>query len=129
MQDEPPPQPFDLLASTRDGFYVLVEVSAYSSMHGRHLAESNGTRGQYRWQIETSVLRAALEVNVPVVLFVIDADREFGHHARLDRLPRPGRDQRTIPVSLSADRNLSPESLAGLVSDLRRDWAVSRRPA
>lgn len=28
VQDAPPPQPFDLIAATADGFYFLVEVSA-----------------------------------------------------------------------------------------------------
>ena len=75
------------------------------------------------------MLREAGEVNLPVVLFVIDADGEVGHYARLDRPPRSTRDQRTTFVSLAADRNLSPEALAALVSELRQDWAVSRRPA
>jgi len=129
VQDPPPPQPFDLLAATPDGFYFLVEVKAYSSMHRGHRPVSDRSRNPYRWLVETSVLRAAREVNLPVVLFVIDADREVGHYARLDRLPPPSRDERTRFVSLAADRDLSPEALAALVSELRQDWAVSRRPA
>jgi len=60
------------------------------------------SRDEYRWPVETSVLRAAGEVNLPAVLFVIDADRETGHYARLDRLPRPSREQRTAFVPLAA---------------------------
>src|SRR5437867_1526001 len=112
VQDPPPPQPFDLLAATPDGFYFLVEVKAYSSMHRGHRPVSDRSRNPYRWLVETSVLRAAREVNLPVVLFVIDADREVGHYARLDRLPPPSRDERTRFVSLAADRDLSPEALA-----------------
>jgi hypothetical protein len=129
VQDAPAPQPFDFLASTPDGFYFLVEVKAYSSMHGGHRPVFDGSRNPYRWPVETSLLRAAGEVNLPVVLFVVDADREVGHYARLDRLPSPNRDQRTTFVSLAADRDLSPEALAALVSELRQDWAVSLRPA
>jgi hypothetical protein len=129
VQDAPVPEPFDLLASTPDGFYFLVEVKAYSSMHGRHGPEPDRPGGLYQWPVETSLLRAAGEVNLPAVLFVIDADRETGHYARLHRLPRHGHDQRTTFVALAADHDLSPEALAALVSELRTDWAVSRRPA
>lgn len=129
IQDASPPQPFDLLVSTPDGFYFLVEVNAYSSMHGGRRPVFNGSSDQYQWPLETSVLRAAGEVNLPVVLLVIDADREVGHYARLDHLAPPSRDQRTAPISLAADRDLSAGALAALVSELRQDWAVSRRPA
>ena len=129
VQDEPAPEPFDLLAGTRDGFYLLVEVKAYSSMHSRHRPVFDESRDQYRWPVETTLLRAAWEVNVPVVLFVVDADREVGHYARLDRLPRPDRDQRSMFVLLSPERDLSPRAIATLVSELRQEWSVSRRPA
>jgi hypothetical protein len=79
--------------------------------------------------VDASLLRAAGEVNLPVVLFVIDADGEVGHYARLDRLPPPPRDQRTPFVRLTPYHDLSPASIAALVSELRQDWAVSRRPA
>jgi hypothetical protein len=126
VQDAPAPQPFDLVASTPDGFYFLVEVNAYSSMHGRHRPVFDRSRDPYRWPVNTSILRAAGEVNLPVVLFVIDADREVGHYARLDRLPDR---QPTTSVPLAANDDLSPEALTALVSELRQDWAVSRRPA
>jgi hypothetical protein len=129
VQDAPASQPFDILASTPDGFYFLVEVKAYSSMHGGHEPVFDRPHGEYHWPVEASVLRAAGEVNLPAVLFVIDADRETGHYARLDRPPRSSRDKRTTFVSLAANRDLSPEALAALVSELRNDWAVSRRPA
>ena len=129
VQDAPPPQPFDLLASTADGFYFLVEVDAYSSMHGEHQPVVSEPHGESRWPVHASVLRAAADVNLPVVLFVVDADREVGHYVRLDRLPPATRDQRTTSVTLAADRELSPDALAALVSELRQDWAVSRRPA
>lgn len=129
VQDVPPPQPFTFLASTPDGFYLLVKVAAYSSMHGIRQPVFDGVHDQYRWPVEASVMRAAGDVNLPVVLFVIDADREVGHYARLDRLPRPTRGQRTTSVFLAADRDLSPNALAALISELRRDWALARRPA
>lgn len=129
VQDAPPPQPFDLLVSTRDGFYFLVEVRAYSSMHRGLRPVFDRSRERFQWPVETAFLRAAGAVNLPVVLFVIDADREVGHYARLDRLPRLSRDQRTTLVSLSGDRDLSPEALAALVSELRQDWSAARRPA
>lgn len=129
VQDAPLPQPFDLLASTPDGFLFLVEVKAYSSIHGGKRPTFDRSRNLDSWPVERSVLRAAAEVNLPVVLFVIDADTEVGHYARLDRLPRPSRDQRTTLVPLSSDRDLSPDSLTALVPELRRDWATSRRPA
>jgi hypothetical protein len=129
VRDAPTPEPFDLLASTPDGFYFLVEVRAYSSMHGGKGPAFNGSPEPYRWPVDGRLVRAAGEVNLPVVLFVIDADREIGHYARLDRLPSPGRDQRTSFVSLAPDRDLSREALVVLVSELRGDWAVSRRPA
>ena len=65
----------------------------------------------------------------PVVLFVVDADREVGRYARLDRQPPPGGDKRTTPVPLAMDRDLSPKAIAALVSELRQTWAVSRRSA
>ena len=120
------PEPFDVLASTPDGFYFLLKVTAYSSMHGGHGAGFDGSSDTYPWPVEPPVLRAAEDVNLPVVLFVIDADREVAYYARLDRLPR--RDQRTN-ATLTADRDLSPAALADLVSELRQDWAASRRPA
>jgi hypothetical protein len=131
VQDAPPtpPEPFDLLASTPDGFYFLVLVKPYSSMHGGRRPEFDRSHDQSRWPVESSVLRAAGAVNLPAVLFVIDADREVGHYARLDRLPHSSRDQRTTFVSLSAERDLSPIALAALVSELRQDWALARRPA
>jgi hypothetical protein len=124
------PRPFDLLAHT-DGFYFLVEVKAYSSMRGHRRPLVGPSADEQRWPLETSVLRAAGQVNLPVVLFVVDADREVGRHARLDRVPPPppSRDQRTTFISLPADRDLSPKALTDLVSELRQDWAVSRRPA
>jgi hypothetical protein len=129
VQDAPAPQPFDLLASTPDGFYFLVEVCAYSSIHGAPRPAFDQSRDRQRWTVDPSLLRAVTEVNLPVVLFVVDADRELGHFARLDHLPRPNRDRGTTFVLLTADQNLSPNALAALVSGLRQDWAVSRRPA
>jgi hypothetical protein len=129
VQEAPAPERFDFLASTPDGFYFLVEVKAYSSIHGGRRPVLDPSSNLYRWPVETSILQAAAEVNLPVVLFVIDADREVGHYARLDRLPRQNDDQRTTSVRLAADRDLSPGALAALVSDLRKDWAQSRRPA
>ena len=125
VQDAAAPQPFDLLASTPDGFYFLGKVDAYSSMHGRQ-PTPNGSPDGYRWPVEASVLRAAADVNLPVVLFVVDADREVGHYARLDR---PRREQQTEGVSLTSNRNLAPESISALVTKLREDWGVTRRPA
>lgn len=129
VKDAPVPEPFDLLAATPDGFYFLVKVNAYSSMHGGRGPTFNRPRDEYRWPVGPAVLRAAGDVNLPAVLFVIDADREVGHYARLDRLPRPDHGQRTTSVSLAAGRNLSREAIATLVSKLRQDWAASRRPA
>ena len=131
---ETPPPPFDLLASTPDGFYFLVEVNAYSSMHASHRPmrgrPMRGRSGnQKRWPVEASLLRAAREVNLPVVLFVIDADTEAGRYARLDRLPPAAAGLRATLVTLAPDRDLSPAALARLVSELQQDWAVSRQPA
>ena len=128
VQDAPPPQPFDLLASTADAFYFLVEVKAYSSMHASR-PPAPDSRRPFQWPVDASILRAVGEVNLPVVLFVVDADREVGHYARLDRLPRAAREQRTPFVLLTPERDLSPDALAALVSELRHDWAASRRPA
>lgn len=126
---ETPPTPFDLLVSTPDGFYFLVEVDAYSSMHARHHPVRGRLGSQAQWSVEASLLRAARDVNVPVVLFVIDADSEAGHYARLDRLPPPGADLRPKLVTLPPDCDLSPPALARLVAELQQDWAVSRQPA
>jgi hypothetical protein len=129
VPDAPTPEPFDLLASTHDGFYFLVEVKAYSSMHGNHGPAFGESRQQQQWPVDSSTLRATEEVNVPVVLFIIDADREIGHYARLDRLPRPARNQRTTSVPLVADHDLTPTALVRLVAELRQDRSASRRPA
>ena len=126
VQDAPPPQPFDLLASTPDGVYFLVEVEAYSSMHGGRRPVFDPPGEPRRWPVDPSLLLAAGNGNLPVVLFVVDADLEVGHYARLDRADR---DQRTPAVSLAADRDLSPTALAALVAELRKDSAVSRRLA
>lgn len=129
VQDPVPPQPFDILASTHDGFYFLIEVGAYSSLHGKRQPVSDPSGQELRWPVESALLLAAAEVNLPVVLFVIDADRETGHYARLDRLPSLDRNKRITSVPIAANRDLGPQSLAALLAELRRDWAVSRRPA
>jgi hypothetical protein len=129
VQDAPAPQPFTFLASTPDGFYFLVEVKAYSSMHGGRRPVLAGLDNQSQWLVEAAIVRAAGEVNLPVVLFVIDADGEVGYYARLDRLVRPTRGQRTAFVSLAGDRDLSPNALTALVAELRQDWTAARRPA
>ena len=128
VQDAAAPPPFDLLASTPDGFYLLAKVDAYSSMHGRE-PTPNGSPDGYQWPVDASLLRAAADVNLPVVLFVVDADREVGHYARLDRLPRSKNEPRTTHVPLAPNRNLAPQAISALVAELRDDWAVSRRPA
>src|SRR4051794_26856738 len=92
VQEAPAPGPFDLLASTPGGLYFLVQVRAYSSMHGGRGPAFDRPGDECRWPVEVPVLRAAAGVNLPVVLFVIDADREVGHYARLDRLSPPDRD-------------------------------------
>jgi hypothetical protein len=128
VQDAPP-RPFDFLVSTPDGFYFLVDVKAYSSMHGRNPPAFDKALGRHRWPVEASLLRAVGEVNLPAVLLVVDADREVGHYARLDRVPGGDADERAAFVWLVKDRDLSPESLAGMVAELRHDWAATRRPA
>ena len=130
VQDAPAPHPFDLLVSTPDGLYFLVETVGYSSMHGnRHGPSIGRSAAPLRWLVDASVLRAAAQVNLPSVLFVIDADREVGHYARLDRLPPPDPNQRTLSIALTPERDLSPAALAVLVSELRQDKSASRRPA
>jgi hypothetical protein len=124
-----PKEPFDLLASTPDGFLFFVVVKSYSSMHGRRGPTFGPSRHEYRWPVDVSILQAAGTVNVPVVLFVIDSDSEAGHHARLDHPPTRTSGQQKTFVSLTADRNLSAGSINKLVSELRRDSSVSRRPA
>jgi hypothetical protein len=125
VQDAPS-QPCDVLASTPDGFYFLVEVDAYSTMHSARRPTFDRSHKEYRWPVEKSVMRVATEVNLPVVLFVVDADTEAGYYARLDRLDPQ---QQKNFVSLDEQRDISPESLNTLVSELREDWAVCRRPA
>jgi hypothetical protein len=129
VQDAQAPQPFDLLASTPDGFYLLVKVKAYSSMHSGRRPQFDGSHNEVRWPVEASVLRAAGEENVPAVLFVIDADREVGHYARLDAVSRSAGDRRAPSVPLTADHDLTTEALAALIAELRQDWALSRQPA
>jgi hypothetical protein len=129
VQDAPAPQPFDLLVSTPDGIYFLVEAAGYSSMHSSRGLSLGRSSAPLRWPVDASVLRAAAQVNLPAVLFVIDADREVGHYARLDRLPPPDSNQRTTSVALTADRDLTPAAIAALVSELRHDRSASRRPA
>jgi hypothetical protein len=128
LQDAPK-EPFELLASTPDGFLFFIKVKSYSSMHGRRGPTFGKTRLEYRWPVDVSILQAAAAVNVPVVLFVIDADSEAGHYARLDQLPTRASGQQKSFVCLTDDRNLSAESINRLVSELRRDSSVSRRPA
>lgn len=122
VQDAPTGGPFDLLASTEDGVYFLVEVKAYSSMHG-----GMGGEGDGRWPVEAELVRAAGEANVPAVLFVVDADREVGYWARLDGVAEGG--GRRAFVRLTGERDLSAEGLAGLVEDLRTEREAKRRPA
>ena len=129
VQDAPAPQPFDLLVSTPGGLYFLVETAGYSSMHSRRGPRIDRSNAPLRWPVDVSVLQAAAQVNLPAVLFVIDADREVGHYVRLDRLPPPNSNQRTTSVALTADRDLTPAAIAALVSELHHDRSASRRPA
>jgi hypothetical protein len=117
------------LRPTADGLFFLVEVKSWSSMHGIRKPALDRSRNEYRWPVEASVRRAVAEVNLPVVLFVIDADSETGYYARLDRLPRPNGDEKTLFIPLTPERDLSPQSIQALVGELRQESAASQRLA
>lgn len=105
---------YDFLVATPKGACFFVAVKAFSSM--RLEAEDVDTTAEWRWRIDAALIRRARESRSPFFLF--DADTDHGRSLRLDTLPAPGPEARTVMVRIPRENALGRKHLEEIVAEL-----------
>jgi hypothetical protein len=107
---------YDFLAMADEVVSFFVKVKAFSSMKRRvHGIESVQ---QLRWRIPTRLILDAHKSQIPVVLFLFDADTGHGRYLRLDtiKVTMPGAVLQT--VRLPVGNTISEKGLSLLIEEL-----------
>ena len=112
--------------ATPRGTCFFIRVKAFSSLQLRIVKDE--ATSPWRWSLDADLLRHVVESRSPFVLFVFDADTDLGRFLRLDSLPSPGPDVRTLNVVIPASNSLDKDGLSGLVSSLDAEDRGGPRP-
>jgi hypothetical protein len=107
---------FDYSVITEDGVAFLIEVKAGSSLH--HQLKGMGNAEVVRYALSKTALLAAARVKIPVVLFVFDADTEFGRYLLLRGIKLEPGGSHFQTVLLPKANLISEESLQRMVEEL-----------
>ncbi len=108
---------YDFLVATEKGTCFFVDVEAFSSSRNR--IADNGSDQEWRWHLDTELVRRAHESRSPFLLFLFDADTDQGRFLRLDTLPIPDRGDRTMTVRIPAKNIINKENLNELIVSLQ----------
>jgi hypothetical protein len=83
--------------------------------------------GELRWLLDARAVREARSSHSPVVLFLFDADTDHGRYLRLDTLPPPTSEARSLAVRLPISATINQLNLEMLIAALQEER--SARPA
>jgi hypothetical protein len=112
-------QGYDFLVATGKGACFFIEVNAFSST--RLKGEKSTATAEWRWSIDSDLVRRARESRSPFFLFLIDADTDLGRFFRLDSLSAPDTKARTVIALIPPENSIDKEGLTKLVSELEAE--------
>ncbi|MCI0701174.1 MAG: hypothetical protein L0241_08830 [Planctomycetia bacterium] len=113
---------FDLVVTTDRGVCFFVEVKSYSSFQLKIEPESIPV---LELEVDADQIRTARESATPVVMFLFDGDRGHGRFLRLDRLPEPEADAKTVLLSFPIENTITAESIRVLAAEIAKERLVS----
>lgn len=113
--------PFDFIVTTKDGLCFFVEVKSFSSLR----EEGNPKEAtSLQFRADSDVVRNARRSLNPVILFLVDADRDHGRFLRLDTQPEPEDGAKSVLLNFPIENTLTALNLKSLASQLEKERQV-----
>ena len=113
--------PYHFVAVTTDNLCFFIEIRSYSACRSKIELEPGAI---LELAVRAEHIRAARRSPTPIVMLLSDADQERVHFLRLDTLPEPQKDAKSVVLSFPVENTITGDSIRALAEAIAKERAV-----